>query len=119
MQAKKKGSAVQNRTQAEHAASEVESRVQRSRPLPDLMNVAQRAGAELKRVVKTDTFAPATDSAAFERSFSRDQKVALACVIKVLMDLARAAQLQTLGYSTRLVRYTTCSLENRLLLASS
>ena len=104
--------------------AEMEFRVPQSRPLPDLMSVAQRAGAELKRAEKADAFSiikpsAATDSAAFERSFSRQQKVALACVIKVLMDLTRAAQLQSLGYSTKLVRYTACSLENRLLIGTT
>ena len=59
-----------------------------------------------------------TPSEEFEKSFSREEKVALGITLKQILDLARAARLQEMGYDVRLVRYTTRSLEDRLLVAT-
>ena len=61
---------------------------------------------------------PAMSSTEFERSFSRDEKGALGMKLKQLLDLSRAARMQELGYKVKLVRYTTRSIEDRLLVAS-
>ena len=82
--------------------------------LPDLKEVADRAFSALKAVDKIThhTYVPSEE---FERNFSRTDKASLGVKLKRLLDLARAARLQELGYSVQLVRYTTRSIEDRLL----
>ena len=58
------------------------------------------------------------DSKTFESTFSRSDKIALGQRCKLLIDTARAYRLQDRGYTVRLVRYTTLSLEDYLLLAT-
>ena len=59
-----------------------------------------------------------TGSEVFERSFSREEKRKLGKTCKLLLDLGRAEYLRSRGYATvRLVRYTTRSKEDILLLA--
>lgn len=57
------------------------------------------------------------DSKEFERSFPRTKKAELGKRCKLFLDLARAYRLHKLGYRVKLVRYTTMSLEDHLLLA--
>jgi hypothetical protein len=57
------------------------------------------------------------DSKEFEKSFPRDQKAALGKRCKLFLDTARAYRLQELGYRVKLVRYTTMSIEDHLLIA--
>jgi len=112
--------------------------------LPDFREVVQRARAALDRsragpvhegpgfgngssnddedpgtkVDKRNT-SPRVPSAEFERTFSRVAKAALGRRAKELLDLCRAAWLQqALGYRVKLVRFTTNSVEDRLLVAS-
>jgi len=55
----------------------------------------------------------------FERTFGREEKVALGLTCKLLLDLGRAEKLRSLGYqSVRLIRYTTLSKENMLVIAT-
>jgi hypothetical protein len=61
---------------------------------------------------------PLAPSDEFEKSFSNAEKGSLGIKLKQLLDLARAAQLQELGYTVELVRYTTRSIEDRLIVAS-
>ena len=51
----------------------------------------------------------------FERTFTRNDKVRLGIRLKRLLDLARAAKLQAIGYDVELIRYTSTSVEDRLL----
>jgi hypothetical protein len=57
------------------------------------------------------------DSKEFEKSFSRDEKAALGKRCKLFLDTARAYRMQELGYRVKLVRYTTMSIEDHLLIA--
>ena len=57
------------------------------------------------------------DSDDFERSFSRPEKMALGKRCKLFLDTARAYRLQEVGYQVKLVRYTTMSIEDHLLMA--
>jgi tRNA:m4X modification enzyme len=82
--------------------------------LPNLAQIAAIAGAALKEHTLPQ---PTLSSDEFERTFSRQEKVALGIQCKRLLDLARAAHLQKLGYKVKLVRYTTKSVEDRLVLA--
>ena len=62
----------------------------------------------------------ATKSEAFERSFSREEKRKLGKTCKLLLDLGRAEHLRCSGYdAVRLLRYTTRSKEDVLLLAKA
>ncbi len=85
--------------------------------LPDLSEVARAAAARLR---EAEAEAPCpVERRAFERTFSRSAKISLGRRAKLLLDYARAAALQQgLGYRVRLVRYTTRSLEDRLLVAA-
>jgi tRNA:m4X modification enzyme len=85
------------------------------RPLPNLLQVAQVAAAALACAPVNPPLAP---SAEFEKSFSKAEKGSLGIKLKQLLDLARAAQLQELGYTVELLRYTTRSIEDRLIVAS-
>jgi tRNA:m4X modification enzyme len=80
--------------------------------LPDLKEVALQACMALKADTTPRAFVPSEE---FEQNYSREEKVALGIQLKRLLDLARAARLQDLGYSVQLVRYTTRSIEDRLL----
>jgi len=84
--------------------------------LPDLQAVAKIAQAALHdastSAVSSRKVIPSNE---FERLFSRNEKVQFGVRLKRLLDLARAATLQELGYRVQLVRYTTQSIEDRLL----
>ena len=97
-------------------------------PLPDVLTAARCAGAAASQASAAhvpvgsgdvDALSADESGAEFERSFARSHKVALARVVKVLFDLCRIAGLQRVGYRARLVRYTTCSLEDRLIVATA
>jgi hypothetical protein len=61
----------------------------------------------------------ALSSADFERTFSRDSKASLGRRAKELIDLCRTVWLQqALGYRVKLVRFTTRSVEDRLIVAA-
>jgi Methyltransferase TRM13 len=62
-------------------------------------------------------YQPPIPSEEFEMTFTREQKAALGKRCKIVLDTARAHRLQELGYSVRLVHYTSHSLENNLLIA--
>ena len=86
-----------------------------SRWLPDLFELARSARTRLQSGPPPPAF---MDSAEFERTFPRDEKIRLGRQVKCMLDYSRAAALQgELGYSVRLVRYTTRSVEDRLLVA--
>ena len=57
------------------------------------------------------------DSHQFERTFSRHEKSVLGKRCKLFLDTARAYRLKQVGYQVKLVRYTTMSTEDHLLLA--
>jgi tRNA:m4X modification enzyme len=57
------------------------------------------------------------DSQVFEEMFPREAKIILGKRCKLLVDLARAKHLQARGYRVKLVRYTTLSAEDHLLIA--
>ena len=88
--------------------------------LPDMAQVAEVANRTLSSAGgAAGPPAPASFEAfgkEFEASFSRAEKAALGRQVKELLDLARCARLQRgLGYErVGLVRYTTRSLEDRL-----
>ena len=85
--------------------------------LPDLWALAVDASARLATAAASPP--PAVPSAVFERSYPREAKARLGRTVKELLDLGRAACLQQLGYRrVKLVRYTTQSLEDRLLVAA-
>jgi Methyltransferase TRM13 len=85
--------------------------------LPDLLRLGETAGHHLSAsgCVSNFEFIPAED---FERSFPRESKIRIGQRAKILIDLARAAWLQQLGFDVKLVIYTTRSIEDRLLIAS-
>ena len=86
-----------------------------SRWLPDLFELARSARTRLQSGPPPPAF---MDSSEFERTFPRDEKIRLGRQVKCMLDYSRAAALQgELGYSVRLVRYTTRSVEDRLLVA--
>ena len=86
-----------------------------SRWLPDLFELARSARTRLQSGPPPPAF---MDSAEFERTFPREEKIRLGRQVKCMLDYSRAAALQgELGYSVRLVRYTTRSVEDRLLVA--
>ena len=88
-----------------------------SRWLPDLFELARSARMRLISGPPPPAF---MDSAEFERTFPRKEKIRLGRHVKCMLDYSRAAALQReLGYSVRLVRYTTRSVEDRLLVACS
>ena len=88
-----------------------------SRWLPDLFELARSARMRLISGPPPPAF---MDSAEFERTFPRNEKIRLGRHVKCMLDYSRAAALQReLGYSVRLVRYTTRSVEDRLLVACS
>lgn len=62
-------------------------------------------------------YKPPVPSEEFERTFTREQKAALGKRCKIVLDTARAHRLQELGYTVRLLHYTSHSLENNLLIA--
>lgn len=84
--------------------------------LPDLDELARTAGAAL---AAHDEPPSKMSSEEFERSFTRNEKGKLGMQLKQLLDLARVARMQELGYCVELVRYTTRSIEDRLLIAST
>ena len=86
--------------------------------LPDLRGVAAHAAAQLAAAGAPPLAEFAAAGGEFERTFARSEKAALGRRVKELLDLARAERLQRLGYRVRLLRYTTRSLEDRLLVAS-
>lgn len=57
------------------------------------------------------------ESSEFERTFSRKAKTDLGKRCKLFLDTARAYSLKEMGYRVKLVRYTTMSIEDRLLIA--
>ena len=83
--------------------------------LPDLMKAA---GEAKNALASTPLTLPTLSSDEFERTFSRKEKGDLGSKLKQLLDLARAARMQELGYKVKLVRYTTRSLDDRLLVGS-
>jgi tRNA:m4X modification enzyme len=87
-----------------------------SKILPDLMQIARSA-----KVVLDEMDAPTVEkhflpSEEFEKKFAREEKAALGMLLKQLFDLSRAAFCQQHGYKVELVRYTTRSTEDRLLI---
>jgi tRNA:m4X modification enzyme len=62
--------------------------------------------------------APTMSSDEFERTYSREEKQRLGKRCKVVLDTGRAHHLVSLGYSVRLVQYTSLSMENHLLIAT-
>eukprot|EP00978_Attheya_sp_CCMP212_P037545 scaffold178141_cov35-Attheya_sp.AAC.1 len=60
---------------------------------------------------------PFVSSQEFEHTFSRQEKASLGVQLKQLLDLSRVSRLQELGYVVELIRYTTQSVDDRLLLA--
>lgn len=84
--------------------------------LPDLSRVADAVSTKLQESVPLPPFVASDE---FERTFSRHDKIVLGMKAKELLDFARAAHLQQeLGYRVKLVKYTTRSLEDRLLVAA-
>mmetsp|Transcript_9892 Transcript_9892/g.18004 ORF Transcript_9892/g.18004 Transcript_9892/m.18004 type:complete len:375 (+) Transcript_9892:1819-2943(+) len=83
-------------------------------PLPDLSQIAQVACVALSSAPMPPPF---VSSQEFERTFSRQEKASLGVQLKQLLDLSRVSRLQELGYVVELVRYTTQSVDDRLLLA--
>jgi tRNA:m4X modification enzyme len=57
------------------------------------------------------------DSKEFETNFPREEKTALGKRCKLFLDTARAYRLQEAGYRVKLVRYTTMSMEDHLIMA--
>jgi hypothetical protein len=87
----------------------------------DLFQIAHKVCSQLAAAPAQQT--PAStgtflSSLEFEGTYSRDEKIRLGQRVKILLDLARAAWLQQLGYRVKVVKYTTNSLEDRLLVAS-
>lgn len=84
--------------------------------LPNLLEQAKKANEAWKAYHETnnntESFVP---SEKFERTFAREDKATFGQRLKRLLDLGRAAGLQEMGYDVRLVRYTTRSIEDRLL----
>jgi hypothetical protein len=64
-------------------------------------------------------FVPTTSSDEFERTYTREDKQRLGKRCKVVLDTGRAHYLVSLGYSVRLVQYTSLSMENHLLIATA
>ena len=64
--------------------------------------------------VREDEF---IDSKTFEQTLPRDDKIRLGKRCKLFLDVARAYSLERKGYHVKLLRYTTLSLEDHLLLA--
>jgi hypothetical protein len=82
--------------------------------LPDLSKVAVTVATALGNThTHTANIVPSEE---FEKKFTRQEKTALGVQLKRLLDLSRAARLQDLGYNVQLVRYTTRSIDDRLLL---
>ena len=87
--------------------------------LPDLMHMATEIASEHRSGAANHTPSRTLiPSREFEKSFTRTEKEILGKQAKQLLDLARAARLQELGYKVQLVRYTSQSVEDRLLVAS-
>lgn len=85
--------------------------------LPDLINVAHQAKAALDQVDMTNVEMKFLPSKEFEKTFAREEKARLGIQLKKLFDLSRSSFCQQLGYKeVELVRYTTRSMEDRLLL---
>lgn len=85
--------------------------------LPDLLNIAHMAKDGLDRVNTTNVEMEFLPSKEFEKNFAREEKATLGIQLKKLFDLSRASFCQQLGYKeVELVRYTTRSMEDRLLL---
>mmetsp|Transcript_9910 Transcript_9910/g.15260 ORF Transcript_9910/g.15260 Transcript_9910/m.15260 type:complete len:383 (-) Transcript_9910:90-1238(-) len=87
--------------------------------LPDLSKVAKTVSKAMGEA-RQDNVSPSStlSSDDFERCFSKSEKSKLGIQLKQLLDLARSACLQELGYNVELIRYTTRSIDNRLLIAS-
>jgi tRNA:m4X modification enzyme len=83
-------------------------------PLPDLSQIAQVACVAMRNAPMPPPFVPSQE---FEQTFSRQEKASLGVQLKQLLDLSRVSRLQELGYVVELVRYTTQSVDDRLLLA--
>lgn len=88
--------------------------------LPDLTNtVAPLARAALDEMdivaLEQESF---VSSEEFEKNFTREEKASLGDKLKMLLDLSRAdfCQQNGLGQNVELIRYTTRSTEDRLLL---
>ena len=75
-------------------------------PLPELPTLSPN--------VREDEF---IDSKTFEQTLPRDDKIRLGKRCKLFLDVARAYSLERKGYHVKLLRYTTLSLEDHLLLA--
>ena len=84
----------------------------------DLMQRAKEAGTKLasSTTIRPHQFIPSQE---FEQSYTREEKIHLGKQLKQLLDLARISYLQTQGDYTHveLVRFTTRSIEDRLLVA--
>ena len=91
-------------------------------PFPNLLDLARKAGESLRSSTSSSSEEESPSSLVpseeFERSFSKESKIALGIQAKQLLDLARIAALQQHGkYDVELVRFTTRSVEDRLLIA--
>eukprot|EP00567_Pseudictyota_dubia_P017841 CAMPEP_0197459798 /NCGR_PEP_ID=MMETSP1175-20131217/52417_1 /TAXON_ID=1003142 /ORGANISM="Triceratium dubium, Strain CCMP147" /LENGTH=398 /DNA_ID=CAMNT_0042994767 /DNA_START=1 /DNA_END=1197 /DNA_ORIENTATION=+ len=99
--------AWQSKDTCSHAKDECSER-----PVPDFLSRIDNAAAALRAHTMPP---PSMPSEEFERTFGREDKARLGGNIKRVLDIARAAKLQELGYGAELVVYTTQSIENRLL----
>ena len=84
--------------------------------LPNLFSLAKRAKEALEKEIPSleKDFVPSEE---FEKTFTRQEKAKLGMQLKELLDLSRAASCQQMGYEkVELIRYTTRSVEDRLLL---
>eukprot|EP00986_Skeletonema_menzelii_P009086 scaffold4054_cov142-Skeletonema_menzelii.AAC.9 len=85
--------------------------------LPDLLKVAHSAKVALDGMDMSTVEMKLLPSKEFEKIFAREEKAMLGVQLKKLFDLSRASFCQRLGYKqVELVRYTTRSTEDRLLL---
>jgi tRNA:m4X modification enzyme len=85
--------------------------------LPNLLQVAHSAKASLDEMDMSTCEIQFLPSKEFEKMYSREEKAVLGIKLKQLFDLSRAAFCQQLGYKeVELVRYTTRSTEDRLLI---
>ncbi|GFH55808.1 hypothetical protein CTEN210_12284 [Chaetoceros tenuissimus] len=86
-------------------------------PLPNLFQVASQIKDALANVDEEEQANNFISSQEFERTFSREAKAQLGIRLKQLFDFSRASFCQQIGYEhVELVRYTTLSVENRLLI---
>ena len=85
--------------------------------LPNLFQVASQIKDVLQNVDEEEQAKNFIPSQEFERTFSRESKAQFGIRLKQLFDVSRASFCQQIGYKhVELVRYTTLSVENRLLI---